>query len=91
MALFLSLNLKVMIEVGSLPSGNPTVACGAPLPKLVKEFLYTYNSLLTTEYVRTSLPKIIDFCSHINLNLVINFYPYTSISTNPDHSHAHLL
>ena len=54
-----------MIEVGSLPSGNPTVACGAPLPKLVKEFLYTYNSLLTTEYVRTSLPKIIDFCSPV--------------------------
>ena len=38
---------------------------GAPLPKLVKEFLYTYNLLFTTEYVKTSLPKIIDFCSPV--------------------------
>ena len=61
----LLLNWKAMIEVGSLSSGNPTVACGAPLPKLVKEFLYTYNLLFTTEYVKTSLPKIIDFCSPV--------------------------
>ena len=54
-----------MIEVGSLPSGNPIVSCGVPLPKLVKEFLYTYNLLLTTEYVNTSLPKIMDFCSPV--------------------------
>ena len=59
----LLLNWKAMIEVGSLPFGNPSISLYSQLPKFVKEFLYAYNFVPTTEYVRTSLPKIIDFCS----------------------------